>query len=204
VNARLDPSEGGEDRDHRRRLELVPPAKVVQALRPKAGQRFLNVGCGAGSFFFPVFEAMGGQGVFLAAEWDEEMLRRFLNRLETYAEHPGYTRIEVVRAKPDRLPLPDRCADLILLTQVYHLVQDRQAYLRELRRLLSPGGQLCLLDWRPPSEDAAVGEETPRQGPDFAARVGEHEACQDLAAAGFPWTVAHTGFAQNWCLTARI
>lgn len=190
--------------DSPRRLALVPPAKVVETLKPRAGQRFLDVGCGSGTFFFPVFEAMAGQGVFLAAEWEEDRLRRFLTRLEAYAEHPGYTRIEVVRTKPDRLPLPDHCADLVLMAQTYHQVADRPAYLRELRRLLSPGGTLCLLDWRPPAEDASVASENPPLGPAFSVRIPEQQACRDLADVGFPWVVAHGGFAQNWCLTARI
>ena len=204
MNAGPDPLEAGLERDNPRRLALVPPAKVVEALRPRAGQRFLDVGCGSGTFFFPVFEAMGGQGVFLAAEWEEELLRRFLTRLEGYAEHSGYTRIEVVRAKPDRLPLPDRCTDLVLMAQGYHRLADRGAYLRELRRVLSPGGVLCLLDWRPPSEDASVAAEAAPLGPALSARVSEEQACRDLAAAGFRWQVAHGGFAQNWCLTARV
>jgi ubiquinone/menaquinone biosynthesis C-methylase UbiE len=198
-----EPGEGQEG-EAARRPALFPPERVVEALRPKPGQRFLDVGCGAGTFFFPVFEAMGGQGVFLAAEWQEDLLRRFLNRLETQAERPGYTRIEVVRSKPDRLPLPDACADLVLLAQVYHRLADRAAYLLELRRLLAPGGTLCLLDWRPPTEDPEVAAEGEPLGPPHAARVGEGTACRELAAAGFQWMVAHGGFSRNWCLTARI
>jgi ubiquinone/menaquinone biosynthesis C-methylase UbiE len=194
----------GLDSDSPLRLALVPPPKVVEALRPKAGQRFLDVGCGTGTFFFPVFEAMAGQGVFLAAEWDEDRLRRFLTRLESYAEHPGYTRVEVVRAKPDRLPLPDRCADLVLLAQGYHAAADRMAYLRELRRLLSPGGTLCLLDWRPSSEHAEAESDASPLGPDHSSRIPEQQAARELAEAGFQWLVAHGGFTRHWCLTGRI
>lgn len=194
----------GLDSDSPLRLALVPPAKVMEALRPKAGQRFLEAGCGTGTFFFPVFEAMAGQGVFLAAEWDEDRLRRFLTRLESYAEHPGYTRIEVVRAKPDRLPLPDHCADLVLMAQSYHGLGDRVAYLRELKRLLSPGGTLCVLDWRPHSENAGEAPEAPPLGPRHAARIPEQQAAGELAAAGFQWLVAHGGFTRHWCLTARV
>jgi len=192
------------DRDDLRCLALVPPEQVVQALRPKAGQRFLDVGCGTGTFFFPVFEAMAGQGVFLAAEWEEEMLRRFLTRLECYADHPGYTRVEVVRSKPDRLPLPDRCADLLLLAHVYHRVAERGSYLRELRRLLAPGGTLCVLDWSPPSEDASVDSGRALLCLVCEPATTEKQAAQDLAAAGFQWMVAHAGFSQNWCLTAKV
>jgi ubiquinone/menaquinone biosynthesis C-methylase UbiE len=204
VNARPEAWDKGEFLDSPRRLALVPPERVLEALRPRPGQRFLDVGCGTGTFFFPVFEAMRGQGVFLAAELEEDMLRLFLTRLETYAEHEGYTRVEVVRAKPDRLPLPDRCADLILMSQVYHQLADRAAYLKELRRLLAPGGTLCLIDWNPPSDDPAVAADFPALGPDFAARVSEARACEELGRAGFGWQVSHAGFNQNWCLTARV
>ncbi|HTB22257.1 MAG TPA: methyltransferase domain-containing protein [bacterium] len=191
------------DSDSPQRLALVPPLKVVEVLRPRPGQRFLDVACGTGTFFFPVFESMLGKGVFLAAEWDEERLRRFLTRLESYVEHPGYTRMEVVRTKPERLPLPDRCADLVLMAQAYHNLADRAAYLLELKRLLAPGGTLCLLDWHPAAEDpASAGKKT--LGPDHSARVSEQQAVRDLSAAGFRWLVAHAGFAQHWCLTGRV
>jgi len=199
----LFPSQSADALDSPQRLQLLPVARMLELLKPKPGLRFLDVGCGTGTFFFPVFEAMGGKGVFLAAELQEELLRRFLNRLEAYAEHPGYAHIEVVRAKPDRLPLPDSCADLALLSQVLHEVADRVAYLRELRRLLAPGGTLCLLDWRTPAEEPALRELASPMGPPFEHRVSEHQACLDLQAAGFGLVVTHAGFGQNWCLSAR-
>ena len=199
----LFPAQAAEALDSPRRLGLLPVAGVLDVLKPRPGQRFLDVGCGTGTYFFPVFEAMGGQGVFLAAELQEELLRRFLNRLDGYAEHPGYANIEVVRAKPDRLPLPDSCADVALLSQVLHEVADRVAYLRELKRLLAPGGTLCLLDWRTPSEEPALLDEAQLMGPPFEHRVSEHQACNDLQQAGFQWVVSHAGFGQNWCLSAR-
>ncbi len=198
----LFPPQAADALDSPRRLALLPQGLLLQALQLKPGLRFLDVGCGTGSFFFPVFEAMQGQGVFLAAELQEEMLRRFLTRLESYAEHPGYAKVEVVRAKPDRLPLPDQCADRVLLAQVYHEVDERVAYLRELRRLLSPGGRLVVLDWRRADEDPALAADPAPMGPPLEHRIAEAQACDELQAAGFGLVVSHAGFGQNWCLSA--
>lgn len=181
------------------RLSLVPPDKVLAALALKKGQRFLDADAGSGAWFFPVFEAQKGQGVFLAAQLEEERLRRFLNRLEAYAEAPGYARVEVVRCKPDRLPLPEACADRVLLNQAYHRRSDRRAWLGELRRVLAPGGLLCLLDWRPESDPGAEGG----LGPAKACRVPEAVAAHELQDAGFHPVVSHAGFAHHWCLSAR-
>jgi ubiquinone/menaquinone biosynthesis C-methylase UbiE len=199
----LFPTEAAEALDSPRRLALVPAERLLEVCAPKPGLRFLDVGCGTGTFFFPFFERVGGKGVFLAAELQEELLRRFLTRLESYAEHPGYAHIEVVRAKPDRLPLPDACADLVLLSQVYHELGDRRAYLREMGRLLAPGGTLCLLDWRTPSEEPSLSREDSPMGPPFQHRVSEVEACAELQEAGFQWMVSHAGFGQNWCVTTK-
>jgi ubiquinone/menaquinone biosynthesis C-methylase UbiE len=199
----LFPPQAAEALDSPRRLGLVPASRLLEVLAPKPGLRFLDVGCGTGTFFFPVFEQVKGRGVFLAAELQEELLRRFLTRLESYAEHPGYANIEVVRAKPERLPLPDGCADLVLLSQVYHEISDRRAYLRELSRVLAPGGILCLLDWRTPGEEPSLALESSPMGPPFEHRVSEVMACAELQESGFQWMVSHGGFGQNWCVSTK-
>jgi ubiquinone/menaquinone biosynthesis C-methylase UbiE len=181
------------------RVALLPPAALIAALALKRGQRFLDADAGSGAWFFPVFEAQRGQGVFLAAQLEEDRLRRFLNRLDAYADAPGFSAIEVVRSKPDRLPLPAACADRVLLSQAYHRWRDRGAWLKELRRVLAPGGLLCLADWRPDSDPAADGG----LGPERAQRVAEAVAAHELHEAGFQPVVSHGGLTHHWCLTAR-
>ena len=185
-----------DDEEHPQRLALLPAAGVLGALALKPGQRFLDVDAGVGAYFFPVFEAMQGKGVFLAAHLDEERLRRFLTRLEGYASHPGYAAVEVVRSKPDRLPLPEASADRVLLQQAFHRLRDPLGWLGELRRVLAPGGLLCLLDWKPGMGGAELG-------PADALRVAEAQAAHALQEAGFNLVVSHAGFQQHWCLTAR-
>lgn len=201
--ASLFSSSAAERMDSPERLRYVPVEKLLSCLPLRSGQRFVDVGCGTGTYFFPIFEKLRGEGIFIAVELQEEMLRHFLGRLEAYVEAPGFMHIEVARAKPGLLPLPDSSADSILFANVYHEIDDRPAYLKELRRVLSTGGTLCMLDWRSPLEDLSLPLESEAMGPPYGERVSEREAVAELERAGFRWVVSHSGFIQNWCLTAK-
>ena len=194
------PSSHADMLDSPERLRILPVERLLEVLGMKPGMRLLDVGCGTGTCFFPAFEAVGGQGVFYAAELQEEMLNRFFNRLEGYQDREGFSDIQVVRAKPDRLPLPDACVDRILMVQVYHEIKNRPAYLQRLSRLLVPGGRLVLIDWRTAGEEPALAE-GPFMGPPLDHRISEKEAVAELQDAGFSLVVAHSGFEHNWCLS---
>jgi ubiquinone/menaquinone biosynthesis C-methylase UbiE len=199
----LFPPDAASRLDSPERLRQVPVERLLACLPLHRGLRIVDVGCGTGTYFFPIFEKLGGEGVFVAVELQEEMLRRFLTRLEAYAEHPGFMHNEAARAKPDKLPLPDSSADIVLLANVYHELGSRRAYLLELRRILSTGGTLCLLDWRSADEEPELLGAKNLMGPPLKHRVSERQALSELEEAGFQWIVSHSGFSQNWCLSAR-
>jgi ubiquinone/menaquinone biosynthesis C-methylase UbiE len=51
-------------------------------------------------------------------------------------------------AEADRLPLPDASVDAVVCSFVIQLVPSRAAALREMHRVLRPGGSLALLTWQ--------------------------------------------------------
>ena len=56
--------------------------------------------------------------------------------------------IEWLAADAGRLPLPDESFDLVLCQQGLQFFPDRAAALREMRRVLTPGGRLAISAWR--------------------------------------------------------
>ena len=61
----------------------------------------------------------------------------------TNSPHPGARRVDIV-APLDRLPVDDKCFDAVVSTQVLEHVASPAAVLRELKRVLVPGGRLWL------------------------------------------------------------
>ena len=48
------------------------------------------------------------------------------------------------RAAAEALPLPSGCVDLVFMSQIYHHLPDPAAAARESRRVLRPGGYVCI------------------------------------------------------------
>ena len=56
-------------------------------------------------------------------------------------------RVELVHTADNRVPLPDGSADAIVAVNLWHEIYDEPAALDALRRLLTPGGRLAIVDW---------------------------------------------------------
>jgi ubiquinone/menaquinone biosynthesis C-methylase UbiE len=99
----------------------------------RAGQRVLDVGCGAGEFSAALLEA-GAQPV--AVDVAAEALRRARERV------PGLDARLWAAGEP--LPLHDAAVDAVWAGEVLEHVADVAPWLSELRRVLRPHGTLLL------------------------------------------------------------
>jgi ubiquinone/menaquinone biosynthesis C-methylase UbiE len=106
----------------------------------------LEIGPGTGYHSLPVAAWISPAGtleiVDVIPEWLDHTLRE--------AERQGLTNIVPTRADATSLPFEGRSFDSAFLVQVLGEVPDQEAALRELRRVLKPGGRLvvgeCVLD----------------------------------------------------------
>jgi SAM-dependent methyltransferase len=113
--------------------------RISEALREHLPcRRFLDAGCGDGRYF-----------AVLAGRAPTEQIAgcdiadRILETARATAARAGLTP-ELVRANVESLPFEDGAFDLVLCTQVLEHVVDPPAVMRELVRVLEPGGTLLL------------------------------------------------------------
>src|SRR5262249_9529018 len=82
---------------------------------------------------------LGGEGVAIGIDPQEAALAR----AHALAEREGLGAVMQwgVGGPPTRLPLPDGCADRVFCNSLLWRTADRVAALREMRRVLRPGGR---------------------------------------------------------------
>ena len=64
------------------------------------------------------------------------------------------SRVRLVQARAEALPFPNASFDAVLFTFLLRYVQDPEATLRELARVLKPGGQMLSLEFSVPENPA--------------------------------------------------
>lgn len=113
----------------------------VSALELQSGQRAADVGFGGGLSIPLLLRAVGPTGQLFALETSEEMLARARRRF-IVPRMRGRLRIE--RAVVESLPLGDDCFDAVMSLNTIMFWTDVGKGLRELARILIPGGRLVL------------------------------------------------------------
>lgn len=112
--------------------------RVVQAAGVQEGQRVLDVACGTGVLARAASERVGAAGRVVGLDPNPGMLR--------VAEElaPGAEWREGVA---ESLPFPDESFDRVLSQFGLMFFQDRPQAVREMRRVLAPGGRLVIAVW---------------------------------------------------------
>src|SRR5262249_32796004 len=109
-----------------------------------------------------------------------------LARARENAKRQGLSNVEFHEATIDKLPLPDGSVDCVISNCVINLAPDKNAVLREIARVLKPGGRVAV-------SDIALKKPLPPEiGNDLLAYVGciagaisIEDYASGLKAAGF-------------------
>jgi SAM-dependent methyltransferase len=108
------------------------PAEAIDWLIPAGAAHVLDLGAGTGK----LTRLLTGRGLDVTAVEPSEGMREKLRQAV-----PG---VRALDGTGERIPLPDRSVDAVLVAQAWHWVDPVRA-VPELARVLRPGGQLGLL-----------------------------------------------------------
>ena len=164
--ARKFPHENWERLVSEERRIWQDPDCLFEALRVVPGEIWADVGCGPGFFTIPLARRV--KKVF-AVDIQAPMLGILQQRLQ----EAGVSNVEILLSGENHIPLPDRAVDSTLLVNVFHEVQDAEAFFRELVRITRR--RVVIVDWK--------REEMP-MGPPLEERLSEFAVHNFLVARG--------------------
>jgi ubiquinone/menaquinone biosynthesis C-methylase UbiE len=116
------------------------PEQLQQILRPKCGERILEIGPGIGVHALPIAPRLLPNGVLDVLDVQQAML----DELAARAERAGVTNIVPTLGDAQELPYPSDTFDAAYLVGVLGEIPDRLTALRQLRRVLKPSGRLIV------------------------------------------------------------
>jgi ubiquinone/menaquinone biosynthesis C-methylase UbiE len=116
------------------RRRYMRPVLDRVGLRP--GETVLELGPGPGAFTVDAAQRLGPEGKLIAVDIQPEMIAQVENRVR----QAGLTNVETHVASAYELPVEDASADRAFLVTVLPEIPDPVRGLREVYRVLKPGG----------------------------------------------------------------
>lgn len=106
------------------------------------GERVVDIGCGAGIDSLIAARMVGDGGEVVGVDMTPAMLAR----ARASATQGGFRNVRFHEGLAESLPVADDWADVVISNGVLNLFPDKYAALREMARVLKPGGRLQIGD----------------------------------------------------------
>ncbi|MFB6345189.1 MAG: class I SAM-dependent methyltransferase [bacterium] len=161
------------------RLQALKIPELLQTLSIQPTDHVLDLGTGSGALL-PQLSSAIPEGVVIGADISTEIL----NMTREYVQEKKLQNVTLLRNDPDQLSPHDETQDTVLIVSSLHEFSEPEPMLSEIHRVLKPGGQLGILEWRQ--------AETP-EGPPLDHRFDAGTIRNWLESAGFEDTTV-----QQW------
>jgi len=127
-------------------MPFSEPEQIVAQLNLNKGSQVADIGSGTGFYSFAAAEAVGPSGRVFSLDVQKDLLERI--KTEAIAKGVGnITTVWVDAEKPNGTRLRDASISAVIVANVLFQVEDKEGLITEVKRILSPGGIVLVVDW---------------------------------------------------------
>lgn len=108
----------------------------------KEGDTVIDLGSGAGNDCFIARAAVGATGRVLGIDFTEAMI----NKARANADKLGFNNVEFRQGDIENMPVTSNIADVVVSNCVLNLVPNKNNVIKEIFRVLKPGGHFSISD----------------------------------------------------------
>jgi len=155
------------------------PDEVIAALALKQGETVADIGAGSGFFAFRFAPHVGNGGRVYAVDINPDMIL-YMNR---QIRDKKLTNVVTVLSAPDDPLLADGSINRFFICNTWHHVPGRPEYIKLMKRMLKPGGQIIVLDYK--KEQLPVG-------PPPEMKMAREEVLSEMTSSGFKLAQEHS------------
>jgi len=119
---------------------FVNPYKLLNAAGLKPGQKVLEVGCGPGFFTIPAAKIVGEKGKVYTLDVNPVAVETVRRKIK----ENNLKNVQVLLADASETGLPDKSIDVAFLFGVIHALDNVDAVMREMHRVLKMEGVLSV------------------------------------------------------------
>jgi len=114
----------------------------TQFAKIKPGNVVIDLGSGAGNDAFVARHETGETGIVIGIDFTPAMIDKARNN----AELRGFNNVEFRQGDIEKMPVASNIADVIVSNCVLNLVPNKDAVIKEMYRVLKPGGHFSISD----------------------------------------------------------
>ena len=114
----------------------------TQFAKISKGDTVIDLGSGAGNDCFVARHETGIEGKVIGIDFTPKMIEKARKN----AEKLGFNNVEFREGDIDQMPVSDDLADVVVSNCVLNLVPDKEKVMKEIFRVLKPGGHFSISD----------------------------------------------------------
>ena len=167
------------------------PHEVITALNLKPGEAVADIGAGSGYFTFRLAHHVGDTGRVYAVDVSPDMIVHLNRRIRDLK----VKNVVTILSAPDDPLLVDASIDRFFICDTWHHIGDHPRYLALMKKMLKPGGQVVMIDFKK--------AETP-VGPPMEMRIDRDDLLKEMETNGFKLAAEHTFLPHQYFLVFTV